>query len=386
MTSHPAVRLHSVGLRSFRSYRHLELPLHAGLNVFLGANGAGKTNLLEAVAYLALGRSPRNARDADLATDGSAGFEIHASVSDSPPASSGRPSCIAVRYRPGLGRTVQLDGQVPGPPSSLYGRVLAVFFCPDDLWLLKGPPAGRRQFLDRLLVQASPLYADALNRYRHALAQRNATLQQVRARRAGRALLAIWEPQLVQYGAEMLQRRAAAVQGLEAAAAAAYQEVAGADEPLACRYVPGLGAALDPGEPRAWAVRFQEALERQAEADVAVAATTVGPHRDDLHVLISGRSVLRFASQGQQRSAALALKFAERALLRRLTGRLPLLLVDDVCSELDARRREALRRLLTEEGQVFLTTADEAQAAELPDDGRYAVVPGSITALRPIRP
>ena len=374
----PSLCLQNLQLRDFRSYALLRLGVVPGLNVFCGPNGAGKTNLLEAAAYLALGRSPRTTRDADLIRTGREGFEIRADYWISAAAQPGGPtSSVAVRYRPQLGRAAEIDG-LPAPAlSALYGRLTAVFFSPDDLWLLKAGPATRRALLDRLLVQASPLYADASQRYRQAVAQRNATLQDVRARRAGRALLAIWEPQLVQYGGEIMRRRAEAVLRLAPLAADAYTELAGPGEVLDWRYVPGLGPqgarGTQPADLASWPDRLQAALASQQDADLAAGATTVGPHRDDLEATIAGRLAQRFASQGQQRSAVLAMKFAERALLAEQTGHRPLLLVDDVLSELDERRRGALYQLLAREGQVFLTTADEQQALALPAAARFAV-------------
>jgi DNA replication and repair protein RecF len=190
---------------------------------------------------------------------------------------------IAVRYRPEEGRNVWVDGVAASGPGALYGRLLAVFFSPDDLWLLKGGPSARRVLVDRLLVQASPLYADAVRRYRQALAQRNAALREVRARRAGRAMLAIWEPQLVQYGGEIMHRRAEAVQALSLLAADVYGDLTGGRETLECRYVPGLGRdgarPVDGQGLAEWRARLEASLSRSGPHDIAMGVTCVGPHR-----------------------------------------------------------------------------------------------------------
>jgi DNA replication and repair protein RecF len=375
-----ALYVTELSLQTFRSYASLEVQFSPGLNVLWGPNGVGKTNLLEAIAYLALGRSPRTARDADLVMAGQAGFRVDASYAVTTPPAGSR-GTLAVSYRPEAGRSVWVDGTQAPSAAALYGRLTAVFFSPDDLWLLKGPPALRRSLLDRVLVQAYPLYADAVLRYRQALAQRNATLREVRARRVGRALLAIWEPQLVQYGAEIMRRRAEALEALAPAAEDAYRALAGGGEGFTLRYVPGLPASH--GQDGPWEERLQAALRRSEADDIAVATTTAGPHRDDFDVVVGGRSARRFASQGQQRSAVLALKFAERAYLRRRAGKTPLLLVDDVLSELDPRRRHALQEMLEGEGQVFLTTADDQQAASVRAAAHFAVLPGRVLPCRP---
>ena len=368
-------------LRDFRNYPRLDLPLGSGIHIFLGSNGTGKTNLLEAISYVSLGRSPRTSRDSDLVRTGSTGFEVEVAYRRAPAGASNSPSSssAAVHFTPSRGSRALLDGKAAANLAELYGRVPSVFFSPDDLWLLKGPPSGRRHLVDRLLAQSSPLYADAHLRYRHALAQRNAALRQVRARHGPQDLLAIWEPLLLQYGEEIFTRRAAAVAALATLAAEAYAHLSGGAEQLECRYVPGLPGPTASSD--RWRERFQIALEARRGTDVALAATSVGPQRDDIEVLLAGRAASRFASQGQQRSAVLALKFAERTHLRHQTGAWPLLLVDDVLSELDRRRRQALAETLCGEGQVFLTSTDPAPLNQVMPGNRYLVAGGRIVPL-----
>ena len=376
----PSVGVSRLTLTNYRNYRRLDVSFAPGLNVLSGPNGAGKTNILEAVAYLALGRSPRTPRDSELVGYGGEVFEIALDygLRELGGASTPQPS-LSVRYRAVQGRAVRIDDR-PVAPSALYGRFLAVFFCPDDLWLLKGGPSARRSLLDRLLVQGYPVYADALMRYREALQQRNATLKEVRRRRAGRAMLAIWEPQLVQYGGEIARRRAETALSLQTLAAEAYRDLAGAHEPLECRYAPGLGTEEPLAEASRWEAALEAALEGHREQDIAMGLTSIGPHRDDLQVLIDGKGARAGASQGQQRSAVLALKFAERSHLFARTGRLPVFLVDDVLSELDPWRRGALEERLAGEGQVFLTTADDSEVPAVPASRHFAVRGGAVSA------
>lgn len=340
-----------------------------------GHNGAGKTNLLEAIAYLALGRSPRAVRDAELVRHGQSAFQVAATFTGAQLAQAGiHPTELAAEYTIGRRRLLRRDGR-PVTASQLYGRLLTVSFTPDDLWLLKGSPAARRVLLDRLLVQAEPLYADAYRRYAQALLQRNASLRAIRAGRGDRALLAIWDPQLIRYGGQLQRRRAAAVEALSGPAGMAYRSLAPATEALVLRYLPSAGTD---GEGDAWDDRLEQALRRHRERDLAAGSTTSGPHRDDLELEVGGRSARHFASQGQQRSAVLALKFAERSHLASVHGRLPVLLVDDVLSELDPLRQRALQELLVAQGQVLLTTADHRQVAALAGAVRFQVRAGEV--------
>jgi DNA replication and repair protein RecF len=373
-----------IQLRGFRNYASAQSRFAPGLNVLWGRNGAGKTNLLEALVLLAIGRSPRTSRDAELVRYGHDGFLVGAELAEGGPAGRGR--SLTAEYRRDGGKTVAVDGRTLPRVLDLCGNLLVVYFSPDDLWMVKGGPTGRRQLLDRLLSQSSPVYADALVRYRQALAQRNQTLRDVRARRSGRALLAIWEPQLIQYGAELLERRAAAATVLAPLAADGYRALAGADERLDIRYIAGLGArgpSPSAGTARDWAASLESALAAHADADIQSGVTGVGPHRDELALTLEGQPLREHGSQGQQRSAVLSLKFAERDYLARQTGRQPVLLVDDVLSELDEPRRTGLRDELRGEGQVFLTTADQRQAATMDAAAYWHVQDGGITAERP---
>jgi DNA replication and repair protein RecF len=322
-------------------------------NVLVGPNGAGKTNVLEAIYYLALARSPRAARDGDLVRANGQGFRILGDVGS---------GTVEARYEPMRGRTLAVNGRPCARAADLYGQLTAVFFSPDDLWLAKGGPGGRRRLLDGLLLQARPAYAALLAGYEEALAQRNALLREIRARRSSAALLEIWDESLVEYGVGLAERRARAVEAVAAEARAAYAFLA-AGEGLTCRYASGIGARWE-------AEAYRAALAAARREELERGFTVVGPHRDDVILEIDGRPLRGFASQGQQRTAVLALRLAERAALRRATGREPVLLLDDVLSELDEARRRGLADLLAGGGQVFLTATD---AEGLPEGFRASL-------------
>ncbi|HVB10354.1 MAG TPA: DNA replication/repair protein RecF [Bacillota bacterium] len=331
-------------LQDFRCYESLDATFEPGSNHLIGPNGAGKTNVLEAIYFLAVARSPRTAREADLVRQGAEGFRIAAETDDG--------HTIAVTYRPHAGRSWSVDRR---RAKNALGHLTVVFFSPDDLWLVKGGPSGRRGLLDRLLMQARPLHADQLAAYEEALTQRNALLREVKARRAGKAMLEVWEEQLVEYGVAVTVRRSAIAEELGSRAAGLHERLA-PGESLSCTYVSGIDSQnRDPALLRA---EFAAALAGSREREIDRGFTLIGPHRDDWSILVNGLPLRGYGSQGQQRTAVLALKLAERAALEAETGRPPVLLLDDVLSELDSGRRDMVRRLTEGDGQAFLTSTE----------------------------
>ncbi|MBK6421207.1 MAG: DNA replication and repair protein RecF [Gemmatimonadetes bacterium] len=344
------MRLQRLTVRGFRNLADATLAVpHAGA-VLLGANGQGKTSLLEAIAYPVLFRSFRTVLDAELVRFGDGGFHVELGFLKGDGAHE-----VATTFR-ALGRKKQL--QVDGVPTARLvdaaGAWLAVVFAPDDVRLASGPATGRRLFLDRTLALSDPGYLAALARYRAALAQRNAALRQGRP-----DLAAAFNAPLAEAGAIVVARRTAWVAGAVepfAAALVALGEHGGAST-LAYHGHPELA---DPG---AWPERLAQAAAR----DLARRMTTVGPHRDDLELRLGGHALRDFGSTGQQRSAAIALKLLELETIERATGRCPALLLDDVFAELDPDRQARLSRRLFggRPAQVFVSAPRED---ELPAD------------------
>lgn len=347
-------------LSNFRNYRDLALELSPRVNAFVGANGQGKTNLLEALHVLATGRSPRGARDAELVLAGESALRIWARVERAE-----GPVEIDLRIGPSVRRQLRLNGLPHRRMTDLVGRLAVVFFGPDDLLLLKGPPSGRRRFLDILLSQVSPAYLHHLQRFSRALAQRNRLLRQVQAGRAPRDEIEAWEEPLVESGAEITVRRVRAVSALAPVAAEQHRLISGGTEELEVAYAPAVlevdRAAAD-GPPAVGRILRHE-LERRRGEEIARAVTLVGPHRDDVALRIGGSDARAFASQGQQRTAVLALKLAELAYMRQVLGEPPVLLLDDVVSELDPDRRRHLLRAVDGGVQVLLTSTDPQDLA-----------------------
>lgn len=349
-----------LSLRNFRNYRDLSLELSPGVNAFVGANGQGKTNLLEALHVLATGRSQRGAKDQELILAGEDEMRVWARVERAQ-----GPVEIDLQAGSVSGRRLQLNGLPQRRMADLVGRLAVVFFGPDDLQVLKGPPAGRRRFLDVLLSQVSPAYLHHLQRYSRALAQRNRLLRQIQGGRASGDELEAWDLPLVQSGAEITVRRVRALASLAPVAAEQHRRISGRLEELEVTYapaLPGIESAAQEG-PAQVAQVLQQELRRRRGEELARAVTLVGPHRDDLSLRIGGKDARTFASQGQQRTAVLALKLAELSYMRAVLDEPPVLLLDDVVSELDPDRRRHLLRAVDGGVQTLITSTDPQDLA-----------------------
>ncbi len=309
--------------------------------MFIGANGQGKTNLLEAVAMLALSSSPRSRREQELVGPVAPMSRIEAEVE-----SAGVTAELSITLNlegDRARRVIEVDG-VRRRAFDLPGRFRVTLFWPDDLGLVKAGPEMRRRFLNQMLVQVEPGYARALAGLKRVLEQRNSLLKRIAAGAEGGDLLEPWNQELVRLGGEVVGARAAAVRELEPDAAMYHAQIA-AGERLEIRYE---------GPPQDLA----EAVHNSLAEDLRRGSTTVGPHHDDMQVLLGGQEARAYGSQGQQRTAVVSLKLAEAALVTRRTGEQPVLLLDDVLSELDAERRAALLRHVGGEGQVIITSVE----------------------------
>ncbi|MBO0689491.1 MAG: DNA replication/repair protein RecF [Candidatus Dormibacteraeota bacterium] len=356
------MRLLSLSLRNYRNYARLDLEPAAGLNVFLGANGQGKTNLLESVAMLALSSSPRARREAELlgpvapqarieghVESGGRTRDVHITISGQ---TAPAPDQLARAHR-----RIEIDGQ-PRRAVDLPGLFRVSLFWPDDLSLAKSGPEHRRRLLNHLLVQIESGYARTLSRYARVVEQRNSLLRQVAAREQPASALEVWDQEMARLGEEMARARGAVVAELAEPAAEAHAEIAGGER-LELEYA---------GPPDDLLGALQAALQE----DLRRGSSSVGPHRDDVVIRLEGRETRGFASQGQQRTAVVSIKLAEAAVVGARTGEPPVLLLDDVLSELDGARREALLGRLAGAGQVIVTSVE---ADPFPEEviGRAAV-------------
>ena len=334
------MRLLSLALRNYRNYARLDLEPGSHLNVFLGRNGQGKTNLLESIAILALSSSPRARRDAELIGPIAPEARIEAVVE-----TAGRRVDLRITYREEMGRTrrrIEIAG-TSRRAVDLPGVLRVTLFWPDDLNLVKAGPEHRRRMLNQLLVQVEPGYAAALSRYQRVLEQRNHLLKQIAAGQAGFDTLDVWDEELCRLGEQLAKARGLAVGELDESARRHHAAIG--SERLELRYE---------GPPD----NLPASLREARSLDVRRGVTTIGPHRDDVAITLDGRDARAFASQGQQRTAVVSVKLAESEVIEARSGEPPLLLLDDVLSELDPARRQALVQRIGRGGQVVVTSAE----------------------------
>ncbi|MBW3652499.1 MAG: DNA replication and repair protein RecF [Actinobacteria bacterium] len=354
-------------LRNFRSYERADVELGAGLTVVHGRNGAGKTNLLEALYFGCTGRSCRTTNEREVVRFDAATARVEVDLLDR----EGRGHALAVGFSPGEAKRLQADGALVERLVDVEMRPLVCVFMPDRLELVKGPPALRRSHIDHVVAASRPARAETRRAYGRALAQRNALLAAIRNGRASRDSLRAWDGELARHGIALRDDRAAAVE-LLAPRFSALAEALGLGEAAELRYRPRTKAAH--------AAELAAELAERVESDLERGFTGHGPHRDDVALLRFGRELRAYGSQGEQRLALLALLLAEREALARVRDTLPLMLLDDVMSELDPDRRAMLADLLGGTGQSVITTTDLAHVpgAEGASVTRLAVAAGAI--------
>ena len=335
------VHLLSVHCRNFRCLSEVSFEPARRLSIIRGANAQGKTSLLEAVHFLALTRSHRTTSDAELVRHGEEAFHLNLRA-----ARNDRAVDVAAHFWKGTKR-FRINGVPQTRLSDLLGRVNLVFFSPADIELVQGGAAVRRRFLDMELSQLHPPYLNALQLYRQVLRQRNELL---RAHAPDEDLIAVWDVQLVTHGQILIETRQAYIAELSGYAMEAYGRLAG-HEQLSLRYEPNVPAAAD----------LEAILNKVRASDIRRRSTTRGPHLDDLEIHIGGHPARAFGSQGQQKSAALALKLAELGLVHARIREYPVLLLDEVLAELDHTRARRLFEAIPGEVQCIVTTT-EAQS------------------------
>jgi DNA replication and repair protein RecF len=364
------VRVTHIRLRDFRSYAAAELRLGQGLTVVEGPNGAGKTNLLEALYLGCTGRSCRTSTERELVRFGARVARVDLAVEG-----PGGGHAISVGIEAGAGKRVHVDGAAVDSLAGAATRPLAGVFLPDRLELVKGAPSLRRAHLDQVVAALWPARAGTRRAYGRALAQRNALLGRVRAGAAAPGTLRAWDMELATHGVALAADRAAATAQL----AARFMALAGRlglDGGPSLSYRPRSGAET--------AEELAGELQERLDGDLERGFTGHGPHRDELVVATAGRELRTYGSQGQQRLALLALLLAERDAIAESRGAPPLMLLDDVMSELDAERRARLVALLEGQpaGQSVITTTDAEQVpgSDEPGVARVAVLEGALVA------
>lgn len=339
---------------NFRNLRFVRTEFATGLNLVYGPNAQGKTNLLEAIYLLVTGRSFRTPTEREMIPWDREQYEatlVRARVHK-----GGYEERFLLTFNQ-ADKNVFVNGNPIRRLGDLIGRINAVLFTPSDLQIVRGAPAGRRRFLDIDLSQINHAYLRHLQSYDLALRQRNALLKQCAARAVAATQLPSWDAQLAEHGSEILAFRASMLSRLSELVGQVYSGITGGSERLELIYEPSPKAAVDSAQGVLQGL-IQAELERSRADDIRRGATSVGPHRDDFSFRISGRDARDFGSQGQQRSCVLALKLAELELMRQATGEWPVLLLDDLMSELDESRKRAFLAALPNGVQAILTATE----------------------------
>ena len=359
-------------LKNFRNYKEETIELPSGASVFLGQNAQGKTNILEAVYYAALGRSHRTSADMELIRwdEGEALLSLDFFRMSAE-------NKLEFRFFRDSRRKIFRNG-APVRMKDLVGTINAVLFSPEDLFLIKGAPAGRRRFLDMEISQADPSYFYDLAVYTRLLTQRNTLLKRVRDGEADESEIPLWDVQIVPRAVNLIKKRIDTVKKLDELASGTQREISGGREKLSLRYELH-GADGDMTKDLfSW---YNEKLAESLRLDIVRGVTRFGPHRDDLAFFVNGTDLRAFGSQGQQRTGVLSLKLAELAFFKEETGEYPILLLDDVMSELDRDRREKLLSFIRgEKMQALITATDEAYFPSGSFENFFCVSHGTVTA------
>jgi len=336
-------------LKNFRNYRELALSPHPGVNLFFGRNGSGKTNLLEAIHYCSLGRSHRIANDAHVVKNGEAFALSSVCVQNM----LGQRE-ITVRFHPDEAqkKTILIDRKKIAKFSDMMGCLRCVIFSPEDLGLIKEGPSLRRRYLDMMISQVSRGYFIALQQYKAGMDQRNAVIRNLRANAyADASVLSAFEETMAGPAAVIIRERRKIVEMLSETARETYQRISDTDETFRMSYHSSVKEEQEIEE------TLCRMFRENREDDIRMGFTSVGPHRDDLVLTLDRNQMKQFASQGQIRTAALSMKLSQMRILKDLSGEEPVLLLDDVMSELDRKRRASLIGEISS-FQTFITCAD----------------------------
>ena len=330
--------IENIELKNFRNYRELKVSFSERVNIFLGNNAQGKTNLLESIYMNSMAKSFKNVRDREMIRFGEEFCKIKTDIY-----ADGETNTTEILINRDGRKGVKVNGVRIRKTSELLERIFIVVFSPEDLKIVKEDPEKRRKFTDRELCQIDPGYYSALSDYRKVLKQRNSYLKESSV---DPDVLDVWDTGLAKYGSRIIKKRRDFITDLDRISSGIHESISGAEK-LSLKYEPDVSPDTD----------FYQLLCDSRSDDIRNRTTGHGPHRDDIKISADGIDLRKFGSQGQQRTAALSLKLSEIKLIEEETGEKPVLLLDDVLSELDNQRQSFLINSLGE-NQMFITTAD----------------------------
>ncbi len=351
----------NIKIKDFRNYNELDLDFNSKVNFILGQNAQGKTNLLESIYITSIGKSFRTSRDTEMICFGKDFARVYCEISRND--IDGSVEIIIDRAGK---KFVKLDGVKIKRASELLKNVYIVIFSPEDLKIVKDEPEKRRKFIDRELCQIKPSYYDSLSNYKKVLLQRNTYLKE---ETVDPSILDIWDMQLAEYGKRVMRHRSEFIEKLDFISSEIHGKITDGRENLSIKYAPNVDFKDD----------LYEILKKSCDNDMRQRTTTRGPHKDDLEFFIDSINVRSFGSQGQQRTCALSLKLAEIKIIEDETGEKPVLLLDDVMSELDSMRQKFLIKSL-EDIQLFITTTEmsERLLEEFNEKNIFIVTKGNV--------
>ncbi len=350
-------------LKQFRNYESESIVLTPGINIFYGDNAQGKTNLLEGICYCATGKSHRTSNDKECIRHDAEEALIRIVYEV-----RGKEEKIEIRLKKSGHKTILVNG-FPSKRSELIGRFHVVVFSPEDLSLVKNGPQYRRKFMDMELSQVDAVYLHDLQQYYHVLRQRNQLLKSGENPQLVRETIFAWDQQLAYYGLRIMEKRAAFVRKLEGYTAGIHQSITKQQEKLTIRYE--CADLVNQSE-------YVAKLEALLEKDLRFGTTGIGPQHDDMTLFLNGTEVRTYGSQGQQRTAALSMKLAEMQMMREELGDEPVLLLDDVMSELDVNRQRQLASYIRKNQTILTCTGIEDSIRDLQAEGMFHVREGSV--------
>ena len=356
--------IESIELKNYRNYEKLHMDFSSGTNILYGDNAQGKTNVLEAVYVCSTTKSHRGSKDKEMVRFDEEEAHIKLNVKK-----SNVPYRIDMHLKKNKPKGIAINKIPIKKASELFGIVNVVFFSPEDLNIIKNGPSERRRFLDLELCQLDKLYVHSLVQYNRVLLQRNKLLKELNFRPEYKETLEVWDVQLLMYGKEIIRCRENFVGKLNGMVRKTHNQISGGREALVLAYEPNVSVS-----------QFAEKLCFNREMDIRLGTTTTGPHRDDISFLVDGIDIRKFGSQGQQRTAALSLKLSEIELVKQLVRDYPVLLLDDVLSELDGGRQEQLLAGIKDiQTMITCTGVEDFVNHRFPIDKIYKVMNGKVT-------
>ncbi len=358
--------IESLECKNFRNYKNLSVHFDSGVNFLYGDNAQGKTNILEAVYIASTSKSHKSIKDRELILFGENESHIRVVLKKKDVSHK-----IDFHIRKNNTKGVAINGFPIKKASELYGFLNVVLFSPEDLFIVKNGPSDRRRFIDRELCQINHIYLKNLSDYNRVLNQRNKLLKDISANELLKSTLDVWDEQLLNYGKKIIADRTQFLKNLTEIMKVIHGRLTGDAEDIVLKY-----------EPSAYESEFENQILMSRERDLVLGQTTVGPHRDDFSIMVNGINIRKFGSQGQQRSAALSLKLSEIKMIEQETNDKPVLLLDDVFSELDSHRQEYLLSEINSTQTILTGTGlDDLVKENIKIDRLFEVKNGNVTYL-----